>query len=498
MRVFWGLTVIILIVETSAWSHGGGGSHVGGGANAIELPNDTGYILADPYILHPGRENKKDFENFDPMIKFELERIGHFLVRLGAAIDDSPDDMPPEKDAPPDERATQIHSQYLSLTGPSKFFVQTVKDPLLEYRMMDDFSTVTECGSENDVGKTPEGSKITIVGCTKGPVTWINKKVFSRMNVREQAKTLLHERLHDVGKEIPHEFIADFTKGMDTILSIYDLQLKKDPKINRPKLSPDQVKEIETVITRIAQTKLSAGRPLGQKFWDQWKVFARGGGLVHRDSQVSDKAYVGVGSIVGKGSILEAGSEIIDSSCFLVSCQLAQGASLFESIVSVSPSYKNPNSDFLGKAYRAHLGIDAKMLFSTFETNYHPGMNEDLLDLDFESRVENSIFSGLDKLRLDRAAAFTESVVNASRLNAGLAQIKLDTHSQIRNLVAPMIYNRTKDQKNDPRIEVPSSSIVDFDSKSVCESDLFLIVDKDISLDSTEKLKASCQKFPMP
>jgi len=70
------------------------------------------------------------------------------------------------------------------------------------------------------------------------------------MNIREQAKTIIHERMHALPIDIPHDFIADFTVGIGLILELYNDQING----RRPVLTTEQIRKISVFRRRIMQT----------------------------------------------------------------------------------------------------------------------------------------------------------------------------------------------------------------------------------------------------
>ncbi|MGK5087988.1 hypothetical protein WDW86_10555 [Bdellovibrionota bacterium FG-2] len=108
------------------------------------------------------------------------------------------------------------------------------------------------------------------------------------MSIREQAKTIYHERLRAIPRAIPEEFIADITDGLEFGLS----QLKLELQGERPVLNADQLELIENMKLRLMQTGLAT-----QVSEIARKTIANGGGMVAVNSKVSPTAYVGIEAV---------------------------------------------------------------------------------------------------------------------------------------------------------------------------------------------------------
>jgi hypothetical protein len=227
-----------------------------------------------------------------------------------------------------------------SLTNQSEFINRNVRNwqltnPLIEYKFVDQIPTdEPECVNHHRSSKDFQGA------CTSKFRTYILAAAFRKMTLREQAKTIIHERLHALGTNglspsLFHEYVDDITEALDLAMNLYNLQWRG----KRPRLGKRNVEKLQTLVRRIAQIGLDSTRKdktTNRGFLDTMVVTPYGGGLVSRESHWYEKGlhhvYVGVGGILGFGTIISPdyyfkvgknfdysipfNAEIIDTSCY--------------------------------------------------------------------------------------------------------------------------------------------------------------------------------------
>jgi len=93
------------------------------------------------------------------------------------------------------------------------FFSEYVLKWTVEYRFVDALTAIARCRGEDGGEHLPPGSEAHAIACTQGPVTWIVGSLFKRMNIREQAKTIIHERMHALPIDI--RTISSLTLRLD-------------------------------------------------------------------------------------------------------------------------------------------------------------------------------------------------------------------------------------------------------------------------------------------
>lgn len=308
-RLLFTLT-LSLFVCGAALAKEGGATGVGGGGNAVVLPNDT-VVLADPYYPREGNEptfHCKDGERgqLHPALIEELNRAGHFLVRYGATIGLNRN------------WSDFITTREWDFREPSKFIAEVVLGPTVEYCFV---TKLPHAESQPDLKNLPRGSESHSLAYTEWNVTWFQKDLFRRMSVREQAKAIIHERLHAHAGNVAHGAIVDMTNGLDLLFSIRHHQNRG----RRPVLDPAQVAVLQTFMQRIVDLQLYRGRYIAgddvsgreikdaKYFVTHHRVTPNGGGLYHVRTLIADDVYLGVGSWVGSGSIVEPGVTLVNT-----------------------------------------------------------------------------------------------------------------------------------------------------------------------------------------
>ncbi len=354
-------------MPVAAWA--GGGTEVGGGGDAVILSDDT-VVLADPYIKRSGKVT-----DLNPVLIKELQYIGHLLVRYGADMD----------------------FDFKELLRPqSSFLNKYVLSSTVEYHFVTEIPDIEVC--KNRIPTNPD-LKVLPIACTNGAITWILEDLFKKMSIREQAKTILHERLRAFPQAIPDEFIADITSGVETALGLLNELHTRKTSI----LTAEQIASLTTLVRRIEQAGLHHDpKEPPMSFSKNWMVFKNGGGLVHKKSKVSNTAYVSVGSIVSETSVLEAGSQLLTTDCYFpflkwISCQLGPNATIENTLILVEKvvlkaGAKINDSNIVPRAYReGGLGL----------------LSGSMLELGPSSQIINSWIIGPKTTVLERSSRIT-------------------------------------------------------------------------------------------
>jgi hypothetical protein len=493
---------LIFNMLPSAFAGAGGGSEVGNGGEVITLPDDT-VILGDPYTSRPDPSQAITYDQLNASLKAEIERAGRFLVKFGAAVDNSI----PNDPTPTDDQIQQmVRKRYLSRVAQAAFLVSTVMDTaMVQYYFVDPLPSTCTSAEDIDANGLPNGYQLDLGGCTEGPVTWIDKTLFAKMNVREQAKLLIHERMHALMAQygFPHYMIADITDGLDVAMTLYNDQINSQ----RPVLTSDQVTKLETLIAQILRTHLADGRPETESELETaWTVSPNGGALVSNTATVSPQAYVGVGSLIGSGSTISPGALILNSSCYRGGCQLQNGAQMLESTImqkapstETDPAPEDFASDFHRISFSATIGNGSILNNSTVTIGTSPSASTaPSVVLADGSNLSNSSVDGALTLTLDAGASLASDSISLSSDGAIGATLELGANSSLQNLQALLIVQKTANTSLD-KIVLPASRALDFALQPICQPSLLLLLRNDLSInDSTSSLQQLCQPFSEP
>lgn len=287
----YNLLALVAVLATAQTSLGGESS---GGTQFVVLKDDS-VVLADPFV-----QKEAGTCELGADLKEEINRAGTLLVRYGATI------------AKAYYGGTPLPFQY------SEFVNSEVLGDHIEYRCVDQFPdyVLRDCHAQERLVGLPKASRTVKGACTSGPVTWLNKKLFAKMTLREQAKTIIHERLHskrfkNLSPELAHQFISDLTNGLEVTLTLYNDQVVKGSRLP---LSDEQISTIKLMIKRIIQLGMSKNRYRDPNdLLNDWVVVRNGGGLF-RFHEDRIEGFLSVGSAIQNGDA-EKGSEIIDTFC---------------------------------------------------------------------------------------------------------------------------------------------------------------------------------------
>jgi hypothetical protein len=504
------------LVSGLAWGAGGGATDVGAAGAVVLLPDDT-VKLADSYVSDPNSKDRKSFRDLNPLIQREIERAGYFLVRYGADVDATVPSVPGVRPSE-EERKSTLKSGYMSRDVQAKFVIEQIEDPLtVDYYFVDALPAgLCDSSFRSQAGNIPSstGTQVKEFGCTAGPSTYILKSLFAELSVRDQALAIIHERLHALGLEYQELLVADVVAGLNTVLGLYNQEQITGvtaAAANRPSLTDTQMSAITFLIKRISQMGLAAGNPDSpEEFMTDWQVARNGGGLYHVLSSLSPYAYLGVGSLLGKGGIMDPFTTMMNFSCYNVACELLNGAFVAEGAIAPTPVIPDGWDDFFQTpAFRASIGRGVQFVRSSFKGPVTPAVASDkdanlVLSLDDGSSMTGSYLSGIRALKLGAGASVTDSNIQVGApssipvtlsMGAGAALLGLETlpPSRPNGPWSARIPIGGQSPMTAASIVVPPSIAVDFKNLSVCQDPAQrVLLRATLSLDSPNALSGLC------
>lgn len=271
----------LLALLTGASAFASDGTKDGGGDGAVVLPNDQ-VVLADAFYQDPESEALI----FSKELKTELDLASHLLVRYGMfplrthRLKDSRngwhmEDDPVELEIPSSEEA--LFLDY------SQFIYDYVFEDNIEFRYVESLP----CQDRFDIA-LPVAAKFEFIACTEGPVTYLNKELFTKLTLIDQAALIVHERMHALPMQVPHEYIIDITRGLRLAMQFFDEQKNG----GLPKLSEQEVKFIRLMIDRIVRLKLNVPNIKVYNLDERFLKSMKNDSLLYRESYDREDIYV--------------------------------------------------------------------------------------------------------------------------------------------------------------------------------------------------------------
>jgi hypothetical protein len=486
------LFILLLFTPLLAFSRGGneevsgGGSEVGGGGNVVVLPDDSVH-LADPFIVRPAEDGIQSFKDLHPSLIAELERIGKLLVRLGAATDDHIDTKASNRALSEEEKRQIRMTRYLTRDFQAKFLISNIENPVTEYKFVDQFPS--SCRPVGDIGPTPDGYRVRELGCTKGPTTYILKEYFEKLSIREQALSLVHERMHGLIRDFEHHFITDVTQGLKILLDFYNQQQSGQ----RPVLTDQQKLFLKGTLKALGVTGLNEGSPEEEwEFWQNWEV-ASGGGLFHKSAKVSKGAYLGVGSLLGEGGLMDSGSEFMNSTCYLAACELRDGSSVTNAVISLKPS--SDITEYQPKSFSVVFGRNIRVSGSARFLVSGKSDTGERLSLGDGTVIENVDLSGFAVMKTGQGALLRNLGIAFTPMPQAKVRFEVMDGAGVQNLRVPVLAgDMTAKSSSEYVLSIPSRRQLDFKLASVCEdARQWILIKRSIQLDDEEALRGQCR-----
>ena len=306
------------------------------------------------------------------------------------------------------------------------------------------------------------------------------------MTVREQAKLIIHERLHSLLDQ-PHEFIADLTSGLELMLNLVNEQMAG----NRSRLSGREIDQIRLLMLRIEQLGLSKGRLEQEElhFLNHYRIWPEGGGLVHEDAKIAPDTFVGAGSLLTAGVTAGSGAEIVYSSCYFATCNFGSRTVILNS--SFEPGF---GEDFSIVPTVFQIGDGVRIRSSQLSGSVsQPSSGEDLAEIYERASLSNSSVSGFQNFKLASGAAINGAAISLV-IDRGLElDLLFEENSSIsRAIISPVIFGGPKLDVRKAKISFTANTSIDFEMETVCHPEQLLFIKGDLPVDSKNALRSVC------
>lgn len=256
------------------------------GGGDVAVINDQ-VVLADPYFHRTDAEEGlfgcpigTSGALAGPLVK-ELKRIGAILVSYGA------------------KEHGKLRADEISEA--SAFIEEKVLSEA-QYCFVDELPRRTRPLPSD----APAEARVEPIGYTEGKLTFIKASLFKRMNLREQAKLIVHERLHSGVGNVKYGPIADITNGIDTALSIYAQQSAG----KLPAISWAEYTRLDRLRLALYGTGLSVNGGI--------RVHPNGGGAyqvdaMHSPTRIAASAYLGIRTLLPVSAVVGDQAVVLNS-----------------------------------------------------------------------------------------------------------------------------------------------------------------------------------------
>lgn len=467
-----------------------GGTDVGGGGNIVILPDDTIH-MADAYVQHPERQDPHEYKDLSPELRGEIEKSTRMLVRYGAAVEKwlNPDLL--GRWPHPPELIMAEKGGYTTRNAQAGWFREQIWAPEIRYVFTDKIPET--CHPVGDIGPVPNGYRVVEVGCTEGNTTFILKQYFDKMSLREQALAMIHERMHGILGQKPHGLVTSTTQGLGLVLDL----AQKQKQGNRPVLSNDDLSVLNYMVDSIDQLGLTGnGVPQAPyMFSHYWVVTANGGGIYSKQAKVDPAAYLGVGAMLGDGGSMEAGSELVNSTCFLASCELHGGASIVDSVIAPEPGAQVGYDDFETNVFHATFAKGSKVVGSVLQASQESSTQQRVV-LREASSVMNSELLQFSSFDLGAGSEITSVHLPLNPFAPAMIRLDVQDRASLSNLTTPIFAGnpRTKDG-TEFVVTVLADHKLDFSKSSVpfCQDTKhWLRLTQSVSLENEDSLRSVC------
>src|SRR3989338_3092756 len=245
-----------------------GGTEVGSGGSVIVRDNEV--ILADPFVKKFNTPEVGERWTFSNELNVYLHHIQTLLERYGVLANEN-----------------------------TFFWDKKIFSDKVEYRYTEELPCNDSMTIQDDIP-----GEVASYGCTQGNITWFKESLFKKLNLKQQALAVIHERLHSFSPE-SHDVLSDFISILQMMLTLQNEQFQGQYRT----LSQDEI----DAIYRLRQRAEELGFKISPKA-DAYsrEIFPNGGGNIFRYKpplSVASDAFIGIGSYIihspiGQGAII--------------------------------------------------------------------------------------------------------------------------------------------------------------------------------------------------
>lgn len=254
---------VLALAPAHAPAHAMMGGETGGGGDAVILPDDT-VVLADQFYRPSTSTSPEDIPGSVPILlpdelNNELKRISSFSRVYFC------------------DKRQKFGVLEKAIFGENVryFFVPTIPD-------------IPECINNEASYQVPSGGHVSPIGCSIGANTYLQKEMFLKMSVREQALLIAHERIRTLPAQPGLKVTATITQGLRILLDFRNRQIQGE----RPLM--DNISE-KMVLNMREAGRLISSCPNDSNILDV--ILHPAGGLIEFDLKgAAHSSYLGVGS----------------------------------------------------------------------------------------------------------------------------------------------------------------------------------------------------------
>ncbi|MGK5082426.1 hypothetical protein WDW37_03895 [Bdellovibrionota bacterium FG-1] len=297
--------VILTLLNLYALNAHADGGMSGGGGDVIVDPKTGKLVLADPYLDLSGEMSHElgcsDQDRYRPTgaVREELKKMSRLLAAYGAVSAPRTWIAPDLGKCAANEFPKGCRIDFESEQLRSAFVESEVLGVNPVYCLVSRLPART-----GTLPLDPSLSRESIlVGYTTQRFTFLQESIFNTLSPREQAKLLIHERMHALSSSPSYATIANVTIGLETAMNLAEIQLSTYPR--SPSLQ--EIVALKRLREGIVTSGLVAPVSIHSHIHDY------GGGLVADGAKVAPGAFVSVGSAIGANISADAGSQFFFS-----------------------------------------------------------------------------------------------------------------------------------------------------------------------------------------
>lgn len=228
------------------------------------------------------------------------------------------------------------HNLGTNFYGPYNLYANAFRQDVLQtdYRLVDQIPEDCVVEKPKMKDETPESETLEHMACTLGKQTFLVRSMFlNTENLREQAKSIIHERLHRTEALTvlkAESKIADITDGLELAMTLLDRQVKGE----RPVLTEAQLTTLKTMQKRLQDYWIFGDRSSKDPTYygrdrlikpAESTITANGGGIIGTTTELGKNVYIGIATEVRYAKI---GNNVtlVDSAWFCAPLWMRTGA----------------------------------------------------------------------------------------------------------------------------------------------------------------------------
>jgi hypothetical protein len=197
--------------------------------------------------------------------------------------------------------------------------------------------------------------------------------------------------------------------------------------------------------------------------------------------------------MLGEGGVMDAGSELINSTCYLAACELRDGASVIDAVIA--PKVASKDFEFDSKQFTAVFGRRSSVGGAS---SLMPSVNSNTgerISIGDDVKINNVDLSGFSALKLERNVSLNNVGIVFTPMTHSMMRFEVLEAASVQNIRTPLLAGELNASTDTEYvISVSPNRQLDFKNGRICEDQQqWVLIQRSVSVDTEDALRGECR-----